>query len=113
MISDASVLKRLLQDNGVLSKYSEDEYHARYHPDIQSLNVTHFRCVLPANRHNIVRQRQLIMKYNTTTPQYLTAENMAVTVRSVVMQHPILPGTLSGGIRKLSQDTIMKSVLGR
>jgi len=44
---------------------------------------------------------------------YLTAENMAVRVRSVVMQSAIRPGTLSGGTRNESQDTIMNRVLGK
>jgi hypothetical protein len=37
---------------------------------------------------------------------------MAVSVRRVVMQIAILPGTLSGGTRKESQDTMTKRVDG-
>lgn len=44
---------------------------------------------------------------------YLTALNIAVRVSKVVMHKAILPGTDSGGTRKLSQLTMMNKVLGR
>jgi hypothetical protein len=44
---------------------------------------------------------------------YLTDENMAVRVRSVVMEIPILASTIVEGIRNESHVMKMKNALGR